>query len=173
MNLRLQKRLLILVACALTASGIGVVVWAVVWPADGLGKLAREPGRSVRRSGNQPQESVPPLAEFQQVWDKPLRRALVDLPPASAADSEAVQPSSSPLTVKLIGTIVEGDRVTAMFSLADGAVELKEEGELIEGATIVSIKKWGVTLRVADQLHELRLEENRFEGLPLESEPAN
>ena len=171
MNLRRQKQVLSCVAMAILAIGIGILVWSLAFPVGNLGPLVSRLESGTRRDGNPPDGSTPTLEQFQAVWDKPLRRPLVD-PPPTTDPKPPPRPTAPPLTAKLIGTIVEGDHATALFALPDGSIELKDEGEVVQGSTIVSIKKWGVTLQVNNQMQELRLEENSSEGLPVETVQA-
>ena len=87
--------------------------------------------------------AVPPLASFERAWQLPLRRPLVDPPPPAAVTARAVKPG---LGVRLIGTIVDGQRPRGVFMVGLANVELKSVGEKAGGAEIVAIDDNTATL---------------------------
>ena len=92
---------------------------------------------------------MPPLASFENLWDRDLRRPLFDPAPAPPAPPAAVAPPS--LSVRLVGTVTEPGHSQALLMTPEGKLEIKAIGEQSGGAEIVAIDEAGITVRFAGQ----------------------
>jgi hypothetical protein len=70
-------------------------------------------------------------ADFETVWERPLRRALFDPPPPPPKPVE--KKILPPLRVKLVATMIESDESTAVLKLAGGEVVFRKVGEMLGG----------------------------------------
>jgi hypothetical protein len=99
--------------------------------------------------------AVPTVGEFAALWNRQLRRPLVDPAPTAAAAST---PAISPLQVRLVGTIVEPGRSAALLCSAAGPIELKQVGEQVANvARLEEVHVDRVVLVYLNQRHEVRL----------------
>ena len=106
--------------------------------------------------------SVPPLADFEQAWTAALRLPLTDPPPQlAAATTTPARPGN--LMVRLVGTIVDGDRPRGVFMVGLATIELKGVGDKAGGAEILKIDAESATLAYNGQTFVLKREKNPFD----------
>ena len=106
--------------------------------------------------------SVPPLAEFEQAWTAALRRPLTDPPPQLAAAAAAPARPVNQM-VRLVGTIVDGDRPRGVFMVGLATIELKGVGDKAGGADILNIDAESAKLSYNGQTFVLKREKNPFD----------
>lgn len=124
-------------AVLMIAGGLAIV-WASTWT----------PASSIQ-NGHSTQVSVAPpaaasktrLAEAATGLD--LRRPLYDVPPPAPAPP----PLPPPLLVKLMGTVIDGDRSRAIIQGADGKSEFKRVGERCGDAEVLRIEANRIVIR--------------------------
>ena len=90
------------------------------------------------------------IGDFAPVMDMDLRRPLVDQPPppTAAVHSDDVPPAPPPPpSFRLAGTIIESGHCMALFTTSTGKTEVKQIGEEMEGAKLLSITDDAATLR--------------------------
>lgn len=103
-----------------------------------------------------------------EAWDRVsnlrLRPPLYDPPPVTQAT--AAPPPPAPLTLRLVGTVVEPEphesRSVAMLATRQGTIELKRVGQRVEdgGALleVVAVETGSVSLRRGEQTLTLKME---------------
>jgi hypothetical protein len=106
--------------------------------------------------------SMPPLADFEQAWAVALRRPLTDPPPQLAAATTGPSRPAN-LMVRLVGTIVDGERPRGVFMVGLAALELKGVGDKAGGAEILRIDAESATLAYNGQTFVLKREKNPFD----------
>lgn len=104
------------------------------------------------------------INENDEVWSRPYRRPLVDLPPVASSPVVA-QVKAPPLNLKLMGTILEPGRERAIFSTAKGVSELRKVGETVgdapASAEVVQIARDRVVVRYNGELVTLELQKSK------------
>jgi hypothetical protein len=98
------------------------------------------------------QASLPSLESFEPIWNKSLRRALVEVystsaPPSIPVGPVVARPGALPMT--LVGTI--GNSL-AMLQNPDGSVVIKGVGDQLAGAEVRAIRTGQVDLRYNGQM---------------------
>src|SRR5687768_3758478 len=138
------KLLLWLTAAAGAAGAAACVAAAILLPLDVAPPAP--PRATARADATGPAApSVPPLESFEPAWSAPLRRPLVD-PPAQVA-AETTAPARPPIPMlRLVGTIVDGDRPRGVFMVGLATIELKSVGDKTGGAEILKIDAESATL---------------------------
>lgn len=116
--------------------------------------------------------ALPPLAEFERAWQVPLRRPLADPPPAASAQTQPAPPRPPNLMVRLIGTIVAGDRPRGVFLVGLASVEVKSVGEKAGGAEILRIEENHATLSYDGETFTIQREKHPFDPNGGNLEPA-
>jgi hypothetical protein len=106
---------------------------------------------------------LPPLASFEPAWRLPLRRPLVD-PAAVALVAADQSPKPAGLTIRLIGTIVDGQHPRGVFMSGLATVELKGIGEIAGGAKVLAIDDNSATLWLDGETFVLKRERNPFDS---------
>ena len=108
---------------------------------------AHAPQTRSTAAGSEPAAPDLTLASFEPVWGLDLRRPLYD-PPRPAAPGPA--PGKRPaVPLQLIGTMVEDGHSVAMFTTAQGGIELLGVGQKHEGLEVLRIAEGTVTARHA------------------------
>ena len=125
MKLQTRKRLLNALSAGCLAAGAVAVVAALTAPVPttddfSLATTAQAPGPSAAAA-----ESVDVTLPS---WERPLRRPLYDPPPAP---KKIVKKKPRPITVKLMGTILEPENSQAFVKLSNGSVELRRVGDQV------------------------------------------
>lgn len=131
MTIRAQKRALLAVAAALFVAAGGVLLWGFSpssWPKIESSSTPVRHARLVSAS-NSAATTVPALASFEAIWDRPLRRPLYDPPPPVPPPVE--KKPLPPLKAKLLATIIEPEGSQAMLELPNGAVVFRRVGEIV------------------------------------------
>ncbi len=92
-------------------------------------------------------------------WGRLLRRPLYDPPPPPKV---VIKKKVRPITVKLTGTILEGENSQAFLRRANGKVELKRVGDLLTedplDGLIEKITATSITIRRDDEEIQLEVE---------------
>ena len=108
---------------------------------------------------------LPSLKQFEAFWLRPLRRPLVDPPPAKPAEEQAMAPKRPPPNVRLLGIAVESGHSLAMFATPQGTVELKGIGDTLgetpNGPQVASIEDQKVVLRYLGETITVALENEK------------
>jgi hypothetical protein len=105
------------------------------------------------------------IKQFEPLWQKPLRRPLVDPPKPqtviSAANTVAQQPQSLP-NVRLLGIALEAGHSMAFFAMPQGVIELRGIGETLGdspgGPQVASIEDQKVVIRFQGRQINMPLE---------------
>lgn len=153
MRLRAKKRLLQMTSLALVAVGGGVLAlaWTAAPPEAELDSVAAPAMRAATDHGGET-----PLAANSSAWQRTLRRPLYDPPPPVV---EKVVKQVRPITVKVVGTVVEGDNSQAFVKQSNGRVEIKRIGDHVTGdpqdGVIASIAASEVVIEREDGQHQL------------------
>jgi hypothetical protein len=163
MTVRQRKRVIGLVAGLVGLAGLAVLVGAVAAPLETAAPgpapqpPAGGPPTDQRGADQTPDASRPTLGELARVSAMDLRRPLWDPPATAAAAPNAA--SAVPMTVRLVGTIVEPGHSMAVFRKADGSFELCAQGESVTDAggavTVTAVAPEKVTVEYAGQAQEL------------------
>lgn len=87
------------------------------------------------------------LEQYQQIWDLDLRQPLYDPPPPPVVTStpRPQTPTSRPLNVQLVGTIMDSSDSRGIFNV-NSQMQIKGLGDQVDGAKIVGITAETVTL---------------------------
>jgi len=105
---------------------------------------------------------LPSLAEFTHLWSLWLRRPLTDAKAASQTEA-TTRAARAPLRVKLLGTMIESERASAIFSNHLGRQEIRGVGETVgrapAGAKVLRISAKEVVLIYRGQEMTLKLVE--------------
>jgi hypothetical protein len=86
-----------------------------------------------------------PLASFESAWQMPLRRPLEDAATPSVTENNTPAGTSAP-SVRLVGTIVDGQHPRGIFITGLSTVEMKTVGETVGAARILAIDDNSATL---------------------------
>jgi hypothetical protein len=163
-----RTRLLLKLTTALGAAGA-----AVVWAVAALPMDVSAPAGQIAQTPVAPSVSkiaLPPLEEFEPAWRSPLRRPLTDPPPLVAAAPAPARPPN--LMVRLVGTIVDGQRPRGVFLVGLASIEVKGVGEKAGGAEILRIGENDAALSFAGETFVLKREKHPFDPNGGSSEPA-
>jgi hypothetical protein len=160
MHVARTKLLLWLTAAAGALGAAACVAAALLLPLDVAPPAPRRAAGPAEAAGPVA-PSVPPLAEFEQAWTAALRRPLTDPPPQLAAATAPARPVNQ--MVRLVGTIVDGDRPRGVFMVGLATIELKGVGEKAGGADILRIDAESATLTYNGQTFVLKREKNPFD----------
>lgn len=111
------------------------------------------PELDVRPTPASPQDrpAAPQLADLAVIWQRDLRQPLADPPPPKPPE-----PVPEPkLTVRLVGTAIEGNRQYGLFQVGNNPTVVKAAGASVEGFEIVSIARGRARLRSGAREYEL------------------
>jgi hypothetical protein len=162
MSGRQRRTMMWLGAALVMLAGVSVAAWGLAAPVrvQTRPEDAAAPGSKAALSSAEAsrqatgRDSARLLAALQQLCAMNLRRPLYDPPPTPPPP----RPEPS-MTVRLVGTINEPGHSLAMFQKPNGAIELCGLGESIDdeglAVTVTRIEGGKVTVRYADELHEL------------------
>jgi hypothetical protein len=145
---------------AAVAAG-GAVVAALAAVALPLDAPVRPPDSAPgpgEAAGSPAAPELPPLASFEPAWKAPLRRPLVDPPPALAAEPARPPP---PL-IRLIGTIIDSDRPRGVFLVGLTGMELRGVGEKAGAAEVLRIDAESATVRLNGEEFILKRDKDPF-----------
>lgn len=143
--MRVRKLRIVLwsLAAAQAVAGVGFLLAAVLVPYGAtVADVQPEPVRTAR--AGQGGSSGPSLEQFASVWNRDLRRALVDA--AGAADASPTN-QGPPVQFRLVGTVVELGHSYAVLIGSAGRMELKALGESLDGAEVTEIRDGSITVR--------------------------
>lgn len=156
MTLRTKKRLLNVASLLLLAGG-GALFWSA-WRGE-LPVASVEANAASGRPASIQSPSAAPIALEPGRWNRTLRRPLYDPPPPPK--QEVVIPPR-PITVKLVGTVLEGENSQAFIRQQNGKVDIKRLGDQVtpEAAdgVIAAITGADVVIRREDGEHRLAVE---------------
>ena len=159
MKLRTKKRLVNFASLVVAASAVMILIVA----------SRREPPvvmvDGVRAPDDTVADRVSPARVALNVgspsWQRVLRRPLYDPPPPTPPPVIVQQ---RPITVKLVGTVIEPDNSQAFVRLASGSVELKRKGDQVTSdaadGVIAEITATSILIRRADGEHQVAVEGN-------------
>ena len=173
MTMRQRKRLLIgaagvvgLASVAVLAGGLALPVAAPVSvPPPPIAATGTDAGGSP--VGTDADAARRLAAGLEHVSRLDLRRPLYD--PVTPPTTQAPDPASaarpkSPMTARLVGTVIEPGHSVAFFQMADGMVRLCREGGTLDDSggpiTVKRIDGPRVTVEYAGSMHELTLPED-------------
>jgi len=157
-KLRTKKRLLNLASLGIASAACALVVVAWRSPPPKVGveipRIARAGNRATAATKPDTTISVNPAA-----WNRVFRQPLYD-PPPPPIQEVVVQPR--PITVKLVGTVIESDNSQAFLRQASGAVELKRIGDAVTSdkadGVIAAITPVEIVIRREDGEHHVPVE---------------
>lgn len=157
MKLKSRKLLLNLTSLGILCAGGIVLAILLLLPLDS-GEEELHITTSVVPSSSQKETSLAAIDPQHSVWKRSWRQPLYDPPPPPK-----VVEKPRPITVKLIGTVVEAENSQAFVQTASGSVELKRIGDQITGdpadGTIASIASNEITIKRTDGEHQLKVAE--------------
>lgn len=110
---------------------------ALVWAVFGSPRDIREPAPRTADSSSKPTQTAegwfrcPELKDFEQVWQRRLRRPLFDPPPPAVVVVPTVAPQPPQLPIKLLGTAIEPEHSLAMLAVPPNAIEVCRVGDRI------------------------------------------
>lgn len=170
--IRLTTAVIALTSAVVIVGGFMVAV-EIEAPAStqGAGATGVRPTVAEQVSSDVPQ--VPGLDHLVRLCERDLRAPLFDAPTPVAVETvepAAPAPTSTGLSVKLLGTIIEPGHSMAMLQKSDGSVALIEAGQSIDdgGAKVVVavVELRRVVIRIGNESHELVLPPPTAEGKP-------
>ena len=126
MKLHTRKRLLNTLSVGCLAAGVVAIAAALTAPA-----LTLDDSASVSNSQSQSQTAAAGTASVDvklPSWNRLLRRPLYDPPPVP---KKVVKKKPRPITVRLMGTILEAENSQAFVKMANGSVELRRVGDQV------------------------------------------
>lgn len=157
MKLKSCKLLLNLTSLGILCAGFAVLAILLLLPLDSGQEELRVTTRDTP-SSSQKETSLAAIDPQHSVWKRSWRPPLYDPPPPPK-----VVEKPRPITVKLIGTVVEADNSQAFVQTASGGVELKRIGDQISGdpadGTIANIATNEITIKRSDGDHQLKVTE--------------
>jgi hypothetical protein len=155
------------------AALIAGIALLIVWAAAGLPAASPPPPpqAEARRpdADNQGRETKP-LEYYLTAAQTPLRKSLVEPPPAPAPARETSQPSV-PLNVRLVGIAMDSDVAYGVFVDASGAEVLLAVGETVNEAELVRVSNDSVTMKHHNELVRLELPDREMFDAPRPQEP--
>jgi hypothetical protein len=157
MKLRTKKRLLDLTSLALLAGGGGIIAHTRRLPPPDI----TSDGRRIAAPGKHPATVNQAIAISlnSSAWNRTLRQPLFDPPPPPKTE---VVVQARPITVKLVGTVIEPDNNQAFIRQASGKVELKRLGEQVSSekadGVIADITPTEIVIHRDDGDHRLAAE---------------
>jgi hypothetical protein len=158
MKLRTKKRLLNLATAAIAAGALAIVARA--WQSKPPVVIVDEVrSHNIAGADNKGAEADRTLSLDVARWNRILRQPLYDPPPPP---KQEVIVEQRPITVKLVGTVIEPDNSQAFVRQASGAVELKRIGDAVSSdaadGVIASITPVEIVIRREDGEHHLLVE---------------
>ena len=162
----MPRRLVSILSIAFVAGGVACLLIAAIAPLDHA-----EISPAAKITAKPHATTAPSLSDFEPIFAMDLRKPLVD-PPKTDPAADALT-EDSPLSVRLSGTIIEPGRSVAIFSTGLTKTTIRQVGQEINGAEVVSIESDTVTLRYQGQLRQLKLEKSPVVPAPLSSTPSS
>jgi len=150
MTVRQINSILWTMTALLGAGAVIVIIAGVLMPvtADDAAMTRRAAEATTRQTIA---TALPPLSEFEPVFNAQLRQTLGDQPAATqvapVAVAAAAPPEPTPMT--LVGTIGSS---LAMFQASGGEVELKAVGESAAGMKVIAIRPSEVDVQLNGKL---------------------
>lgn len=140
-----------------------LLMWAVLWPCGVAEAPKNLTVNTTRGTVSHQLVAARGLNEFEPLWNRRLQQPLgasatkqVDLKPTIA------EPLVTPLTIRLLGTVVEPGRTLAMFSTGPAQIEFKGVGQAIgsgmERVEVVEIYRRQAVVRFRGQLIKVAIE---------------
>ena len=157
------RSILWLTALLASAGAIAAVLAAIGLPLEAAPQSSNVTvvAKSPATLPSQQSTAVPPLASFEAAWRLPLRRPLVDAPPPPPVAVETVKPRTLP--IRLIGTIVDGQRPRGVFMSGLASIELKGVGDKAGGAEVLAVDENSATLVYQGERFVLKREKDPFD----------
>ncbi len=145
----------------LLRAAIGALLLGLLWlasavllrPSALVGQPDRKQNQTTRGAVAAP-TTAPSLASLESyavIFGRDLRRPLVDpVPP------KPTPPPKPKLGLRLEGTILEPNHNYAFFKTKSGDTKIASEGQIVEGAEVISISEGEVTVSFGDQMISLK-----------------
>lgn len=158
MKLRTKKRLLNAASLGLTACAGGILwhTWHLEPPAIDIERTAATSKGSQKPLGTTPQVVV---SLDPSRWNRTLRQPLYDPPPPPPQE---VVVEHRPITVKLVGTVIEAENSQAFVRQQSGAVEIKRLGDQVTAdaadGVIATITAAEIVIRREDGEHHVAVD---------------
>jgi len=140
-----RKQLLYALNAALAVGAVAAVVASIAPLDQAPPTVAKGPAT---RPSSDPQDRLLPLAAYSVIFQKDLRRPLVEVAHGP------VVPRNEGLRVVLVGTAVAlrpGGPSSAVFQLSTGQTRTVDVGEEIDGAKLVAVTDTTATLEVGGE----------------------
>ncbi|HDZ22414.1 hypothetical protein LCGC14_0409280 [marine sediment metagenome] len=145
----------------LLRAAIGALLLGLLWPASAMllgppalvGRPDRQRDQTTRAAAAAP-TTAPSLAVIESyavIFGRDLRRPLVDPVPPKPSP-----PPKPKLGLRLEGTVLEPDHNYAFFKTKSGETKIASEGQIVEGAEVISISEGEVTVSFGDQMISLK-----------------
>jgi hypothetical protein len=155
-RLRTKKRLINACSLALLSGGVVALTW--VWRSPPPEIVLPETRVTATQTAARPSLASPAEADLAS-WRLTLRRPLYDPPPPPP---QQVVVQQRPITIQLMGTVIEADNSQAFVRQASGAVELKRLGDQVTGdpadGVIGQITATEIVIRREDGEHHLAVQ---------------
>lgn len=162
MRLARVRRTLQVLCGGLWLAGLGVVVWATTGGGQESVTSAEATDPTPANAAVTTLSPLPSLAQFGQVWRKPLRQPLFDPPVETKVAATTSVVRSAPIPVKLVGTAVEGKRSVAWLFVAPMTMEVRAVGETLgdppNQIQVVDIRPDRVSLRHGGGIFDVQLD---------------
>jgi hypothetical protein len=159
-KLRTKKRLLNVASLLLLTAG-GGTLW-LAWNAGPPAAAADQDVKVVTAGNSAGAVEAAPVALQPDRWNRTLRRPLYDPPPPP---KEEVVIPPRPITIRLVGTVMEGENSQAFIRQQNGQVEIKRLGDQIttEAAdgVIATITASEIVIRREDGEHHVAVDGSR------------
>ena len=178
MSFRQTRWLLRALIGSLWLGAAAAVGWAYVAGQTEREELVVATPRAASPTASEPREAV----SFERLWDRPLRRPLVDPPPPPPPKPVVVtppepkpkpppKPAPKPPPpppkpeVELVGTIIEAERPLAILVDASGRIDMKGPGQEFDlrpgGVTLKSVDDRSAVVMFRDQETTLTMADER------------
>ncbi len=141
------------VAIAMSGVGVMMVLLAAILPLESAGPT--EQSGLTRPGAIDSVNDLPPSDTFDKVCALRLQRPLFESAPAVAAQA----PDAPALPLHLTGTIVERGHSSAIFQSNTGEIELRNIGERLDGAEVLSVSRDSAQVKYGGQVIDLKVEQ--------------
>ena len=154
-----QVRLLQRVMTAALAFGVlGMVAWALSPIPKPAAVKARGTSNETQKTASPP--GIPEEEDFGLLLYKPLQQQLIATPQHFSNEPHLVRKVAIPSNLKLLATLVENDRSSALLTTADGELKWCRVGERLGNETtieVLEIEPATVVIRYLGQSSTLQL----------------
>ena len=149
----------------LSAAAALTVLTCLFWPMDVAAPTEESNARQEKSPARQSAPLRPTLKQLEAVWEKPLRRPLVDPQLPTTTTANVITPQQALPNVRLLGIALESGHSFAIFAMPQGVIELRRVGETLGeaagGPQIASIDAQQVVIRFQGRQITVPLEDNK------------